>query len=89
MVSTKFKRIVTQKKGMGSVKQWPSVGEGGAPNTQARARTADHAPEEGSGRQKGELSMLHQNHFPTLFLPWAEVAKIITWKLEPSVDSIS
>lgn len=43
MVSTKFKRVVTQKKGMGSVKQRSSVGEGEYAQTpQARVQTADH-----------------------------------------------
>lgn len=89
MVSTKFKRIVTQKKGMGSVKQRSSVGEVGYSQThRPECEQWITVPMEGNGRKR-ELRMLHQNHFPTLFLPWAEVAKIITWKLEPSVDSIS
>lgn len=42
------------------------------------------------GRQDNEQNgRPGQNSFLILFLPWAEVAKIRTWKSEPSVDRVS
>lgn len=40
-------------------------------------------------RRKEQNGRPGQNSFLILFLPWAEVTKIRTWKSEPSVDRIS
>lgn len=75
---------------MGSVKQTSSVGESEYSQTpQARVQTVDHCTYGGKRQEERRTEDSVPEYFPTLFLPWAEVAKIITWKLEPSVDRIS